>query len=124
LDLNNRIKLKKFSGCSKQSVSPYLDNFLNGMMRNINKVINFPLYDINWCRRTSNQFELLGSGGFLSGCIGIIDCTHVRLIKPTIEGNAYFGKSGKDASINVQVSIYFNFDYQFSKFYFLGSSWP
>ncbi|GLV38166.1 uncharacterized protein CBL_12812 [Carabus blaptoides fortunei] len=57
-------------------------------------------------------------GWHLPNAIGAIDCTHIRIVKPDLHGEAYFNRKGF-YSINVQATCNYN-----ECFTSLGASWP
>jgi hypothetical protein len=90
-------------GCSEQSVSHYLARFLEGMTRHAGEVIRFPLDDDDWLNEASEKFEMIGPRRGLTGMIGTIDGTLVKIKGPHDEKESYLCRGTKEHAINAQV---------------------
>ena len=88
-------------GLSQPSVSRIIHQTLNALTRPhlIAQYIQFPLAAH---QLQQNQAEFMNVAG-LPGIVGAVDCTHVRIIGPSVNEPAYVNRK-KYHSINVQVS--------------------
>ena len=78
-----------------------LDEFLEIMMQIADEWITFPITQ-NEFQEKKNQF--VAKGYVIPNIVGVIDCTHVELIRPHDDPIAYYGRKNFP-SINVQGTV-------------------
>ena len=87
---------------SKATVSRSLDLVVDYFYRNVRKYIKWPVTAAEKLRVAADFQNVIG----MPRCIGIVDGTHIPILSPRVNPQAYINRHGY-SSLNTMVKMYF-----------------